>query len=479
MTTTTAAPAYTQSPSPLDVLRRTVVGPVLEPGDAGYDEEIAAWNRITTHRPPVVVGACCADDVAATVRFAIKYGYSVAVQATGHGASFPVTDGILITTKRMDSVSVDVQRGVARIGAGAKWAHVVAATTPYGLAPLSGSTTDVGAVGYTLGGGMGPLGRRYGFAADRVRSLEVVTGDGKLRTITADDDTGLFWGLRGGKGNLGIVTAMEVDLVLQPRLYGGAIFYAADDAAAVMKAWSKWVETVPDEMTSSVALLRLPDLEFVPAELRGKLTLHLRIAYTGTATDGEWLVAPLRKVATPVLDMVRDMPFAEVDSIHMDPLDPQPAWHDGRLLASFNDVAVDALIETAGPGVNVPLIFAEVRHMGGALGRPAAIPNAVAGREGAFSLFILGPGALEIEPVVAAAGGRVIDALRPWHTGGRLYNFLGTTDVGPAAVAKAYPHEVAARMQELKDRFDPHGLFRHGHALATRSIPTQPQGGPR
>src|SRR4051794_24563472 len=478
MTTTTAAPASNQ-PFPtsdtneLDALRRVVAGPVFEPADAGYDDEVAAWNRITTPRPPIVVGALCADDVAATVRYAIRHGLPVGVQATGHGASIPVNDGILISTKRMTSVSVDVQRGTARIGAGAKWAHVVAMTAPYGLAPLSGSTTDVGAVGYTLGGGMGPLGRRYGFAADRVRAVEIVTGDGKLRTVTADDDSGLFWGVRGGKGNLGIVTAIEVDLVLQPRLYGGAIFYAADDAATVMKAWSKWVETVPEEMTSSVALLRLPDLEFVPEPLRGKLTLHLRIAYTGTATDGEWLVAPLRKVATPIIDMVRDMPFAEVDSIHLDPTDPQPAWHDGRLLASFDDDAVDALIGVAGPSVDVPLIFAEVRHMGGALGRPAQVPNAVAGREGAFSLFVLGPGAPQIAPAAAAAGSRVIDALRPWHTGGRLFNFLGTTDVGAKAVANAYPSDVAARLQELKDRFDPHGIFTHGHALAGRSIPSQ------
>src|SRR3954454_6867202 len=391
MTTTTAAPAPIASPSPFHTLRRQVCGPVLEPGDPDYAAEIAAWNMSTTHAPQVVVGAECAEDVALAVRFAARHHLAVAVQATGHGASFPITDGLLITTKRMTHVSVDVQSGTARIGAGAKWAQVVAAAAPYGLAPLSGSSSDVGAVGYTLGGGMGPLGRRYGFSADRVRSVEIVTGDGKLRTVTADDDSGLFWGLRGGKGNLGIVTALEVDLVLQPRLYGGAIFYAADDASAVLHAWSKWVATVPEEMTSSVALLRLPDMEFVPEPLRGKLTLHLRIAYTGEACIGEKLVAPLRAVAVPVIDMVRDMPFTETDSIHMDPTDPMPAWHDGRLLHSFPAEAVDALFAAAGPDVDVPLVFAEVRHMGGALGRPAAVPNAVAGREGAFSLFVLGP----------------------------------------------------------------------------------------
>src|SRR3954447_12572335 len=468
MTTTTAAPANTQSPSPIDILRRQVAGPVFEPGDSGYDAEISAWNLMTTHRPPIVVGARCAEDVAAAVRFALQHDLSVAVQATGHGASFPVNDGILITTKRMTHVSVDVQYGIARVEAGAKWAHVVEATAPYALAPLLGSTSDVGAVGYTLGGGMGPLGRKYGFAADRVRSLEIVTGDGKLRTISADSEPGLFWGLRGGKGNFGVVTAMEIELVLQPRIYGGAIFYDAADAATVLHAWREWVETVPEEMTSSVALLRLPDAEFVPEPLRGKLTLHVRIAYTGEACNGEKLVAPLRAAATPMIDMVRDMPFAEVDSIHMDPTDPLPAWHDGRLLHDFAADAVDALVATAGPDVDVPLIFAEVRHMGGALGRQAAVPNAVAGRDAAFFVFVLGPAAPGLTEAVKAAGTRVLDALAPWHTSGRLYNFLGTTDAGPAAAAAAYKPEDAARLLELKDRFDPHGMFRHGHALGTR-----------
>src|SRR3954454_11757974 len=299
MTTTTAAPADTQYPSPLDALRRQVAGPVLEPGDADYDAEVATWNQITTHRPPIVVGAVCADDVQAAVRYAVKHRLSVAVQATGHGASFPVTDGILITTKRMTNVAVDVQRGTARFGAGAKWAHVIEASAPYGLAPLSGSTSDVGAVGYTVGGGMGPLGRRYGFSADRVRSIEIVTGDGKLRTITADDDSGLFWGIRGGRSNLGIVTAMEIDLVLLPRLYGGGIFFDGADASTVVHAWREWVQTVPEEMTSSIALLRLPDIEQVPPPLRGRLTVHLRIAYVGEPCWGEKLVAPMRAAATP------------------------------------------------------------------------------------------------------------------------------------------------------------------------------------
>jgi hypothetical protein len=223
-------------------------------------------------------------------------------------------------------------------------------------------------------------------------------------------------------------------------------------------------------MTSSVALLRLPDIEQVPPPLRGRMTLHLRIAYIGEPCVGEKLVAPLRAVATPIVDMVRDMPFTETDSIHLDPVEPQAAWHDGRLLASLPAEAVDALVATAGPEVDVPLIFAEVRHMGGALGRPAAVPNAVAGRDAAFSLFVLGPAAPDLTPAVATAGARVIEAMAPWQTSGRLVNFLGVTDEGPAAVASAYRPEDLARLQELKARFDPQGLFRQGHALRARAV---------
>ena len=465
MTTTTAAPATTTQTSTFESLRRVVAGPVLTPDDPAYAGEAAAWNRITTHSPVAIVGATCADDVAETVRFAIRSQLSVGVQATGHGASFPVTDGILITTNRMQDVCVDPQRKTARIGAGVKWARVIEAAAPYGLAPLSGSTSDVGVVGYIVGGGMGPLGRRYGFAADRVRSVEIVTGDGKLRTVTADDDTGLFWGIRGGKGNLGIVTAIEIDLVPVARLYGGAIFYPGDAAGPVLHAWREWVQTVPEEMTSSVALLRLPDIDEVPPPLRGQLSVHLRIAYLGSAEDGERLVAPLRAAATPIVDMVRDMPFTETDSIHMDPVEPQAGWHDGRLLHDFTAESVEALVATAGPDVDVPLIMAEVRHMGGALGRPAVVPNAVAGRDAAFSLFVLGPMFPGLEQAVPAAAAAVIDALSPWHANGRLVNFLGTTDDGPAAVAAAYPTGVAFRLLELADRFDPYRLFRHGHTI--------------
>lgn len=461
MTTTSAAPAATASLSILETLRRATTGPVLLPGDPAYLAEVAAWNTKTSHRPAIVVGAASADDVVAAVRHSIRHRLPIAVQATGHGAGTALDGGILVTTRRMTGISVDPRRGVARIAAGAKWAQVIAAAAPYGLAPLSGSASDVGAVGYTVGGGLGPLGRRYGFAADRVRSVEIVTGDGRLRAIGADDDTGLFWGIRGGKGNFGIVTALDVDLVPVARLYGGGIFFAGEHAASVLHAWRTWVAGVPEEMTSSVALLRLPDADHVPPPLRGRLSVHLRIAYVGDAVIGGQLVAPMRGAAPALMDTVRDMAFTETDSIHMDPVEPLPVWSKGALLSELTPAAVEALLDTAGPNVEVPLIVTEVRHMGGALARPPSVPNAVSGRTAAFSVFAVGPGVPGLEQGVAAAAHRVLDALAPWQATERLLNFLGPEE----NAATAYPPDIAARLQELKGRFDPHALFRHGHTL--------------
>jgi hypothetical protein len=297
-----------------------------------------------------------------------------------------------------------------------------------------------------------------------VRSVEIVTGDGRLRTIGADDDTGLFWGIRGGKGNFGIVTALDVDLVPVARLDGGGIFFAGEHAASVLHAWRTWVAGVPEEVTSSVALLRLPDADHVPLQLRGRLSMHLRIAYIGDAVIGEQLVAPMRAAAPALMDTVRDMPFTETDSIHMDPVEPLPVWSTGALLSELTPAAVEALLDTAGPNVEVPLIVTEVRHMGGALARPPVVPNAVSGRNAAFSVFAVGPGVPGLEQAVAAAAHRVLDALAPWRAPERLLNFLGPEE----NASTAYPPRIAARLQELKGRFDPHALFRHGHTLTAR-----------
>ena len=195
-----------------------------------------------------------------------------------------------------------------------------------GLASLHGSSPSVGAIGYTAGGGIPLLAREYGFAADHVRAVELVTADGRLRRLTEDEDPDLFWAVRGGKGNFGVITAMEIGLVPRNRLYGGGLFFPGERAAEVLSSWREWSLTVPENMSTSLALLRLPPLPEVPEPLRQGLAIHVRIAYTGSAGEGEKLVAPLRSLGARVLDTVAEMPYAAVPSIHMDPPEPIPHY---------------------------------------------------------------------------------------------------------------------------------------------------------
>ncbi|GAA2549382.1 FAD-binding oxidoreductase [Pseudonocardia hydrocarbonoxydans] len=444
-------------------LAARVRGPVLDATDPRLPAEVAAFNTTHTARPAVVVGATDAADVAAAVHWAGEQGTSVSVQSTGHGLMSDLAGSVLVSTRRMAEVTVDPVARTARVGAGVRWGRVIEAAAPHGLAPLNGSSSHVGVVGYTLGGGLGPMARRYGFAADHVRAVELVTAAGGIRRVGATSDPELFWALRGGKGNFGIVTAMEFDLMPVARLYGGGIFFPGDAAAELLHTYRTWVDTLPEETTTSIALLRLPPLPELPEPLRGRFVVHLRFAHLGSADEGAALLAPMRAAAPAVMDLVAEMPYAAVDSIHMDPTDPMPTWERGTTLRELPAAAVDELLAIAGPDVEVPLIMVELRHLGGAVGRPARVPDAVAGRGAAFTLFALGPMAGPLAETMPAITQSVVDRMAPWAARGALLNFLGAA--GPDRVARLWDDTDRARLLAVKERLDPTGVFRHGHAL--------------
>ncbi|HEV7187415.1 MAG TPA: FAD-binding oxidoreductase, partial [Blastococcus sp.] len=314
----------------VDDLRSQVRGPVLAAGDDGLADEVSAWNVAVQHTPAVAVGATCAADVVAAVGWAVAHDLRVAVQATGHGPVRNACGSLLITTRRMQGVHIDPDRRIARVQAGVRWAAVMQAAAEHGLAGLCGSSSDVGVVGYTLGGGMGSFGRRYGFAADHVTAVEMVTADGVLRRVTADSEPELFWAVRGGKGNFGVVTALEFGLVPVPSLFGGGLFFAGDDAPALLHRFREWAPTLPEEVGTSIAILRLPDLPELPPPLRGQTVVHVRFAYAGTDhTLAERLLSPMKVAGTILLGFVGPMRTDELDAIHMDPKDPMPAWEKG------------------------------------------------------------------------------------------------------------------------------------------------------
>jgi hypothetical protein len=312
---------------------------------------------------------------------------------------------------------------------------------------------------------VGPLGRRYGFCADTVQAVEIVTADGLLRRLTADSEPDLFWAARGGKGNFGIVTAVELELFPLQSLVAGAMFFAAEDAAAVLHAYREWAPTMPEEVTTSVAILRLPPLEELPPPLQGQTVVHVRYCYAGDdVAEGERLIEPMREAGRVVLGFVHPMLPGEMDSIHMDPVDPLPAWEKGMGLAELTAETVDALLAVAGPQLDVPLIMVEIRQLGGALARSPRVPNAVAGRGAAWTAYVVAPGIPELSGVVPMLGRGVLDALRPWASQECPLNHLGEVS-GPAEVAAIYPPAVIDRLREIKQAVDPNRVFSFGWAI--------------
>ncbi|MEU4428178.1 FAD-dependent oxidoreductase [Actinoplanes sp. NPDC024001] len=447
---------------------RGLRGRALLPGDPGYAEEIKTYNLVQVPDPGLIIAAETAGDVQIAVRIAAKRGAPIAVLATGHQPSVPIgRDAVLITTRALRGVTVDARRRLARAEAGALWQHVVEKAAPAGLAPLNGSTPIVGVVGYTLGGGLSPtLGRRYGYAADHVRSIDVVTADGRLRTVTAKSDPELFFGLRGGKSNFGVVTAVEFGLFPVTSFYGGSILFAGADAGRLLHAYRRWVRTVPDAMSSSVALMRIPDLPSFPPPLRGQSVASLRIAWSGEAAAGAALVRPLREAAAPIMDMVAEQPYAAFPAIHSDPVDPIPAYERTALLRELSGDTVDALLAAAGPDAPFPITMVEVRHLGGALARPPRHPSAVSHRDAAFTLFIASIAGPDQAAATRAAEAEIIRALRPWSTGGSYINFMSVDEASADAVRHAYRPDVHRRLRHLKRRVDPANLLRLNHNIA-------------
>lgn len=439
---------------PVTDLVAAVAGPVLTPDHPDYAAEIAGFNLAVAAAPAVVVGATGAQDIATAVAWAADAGLRVTVQATGHGLTDDLAGTLLVSTRRLNRVSIDPVGATATVGAGARWRAVIDAAAPHGLAPLNGSSSAVGAVGYTLGGGLGLLARRFGFAADRVRSLTVVTGDGEIRVVDHDHDSDLFRSIRGGKVGFGIVVEMTIDLVRVRRLVGGGIFFPGTAAAAVLQAWRLWAPALPVEAGTSVALLRLPPDPALPPPLQGQFVVHLRYTHLGDAAAAQALIAPMRGVAPVLADTVGELPYPAIDAVHMDPTTPLPAYDHGVGVRQLPAEAVDAIVATAGAGSGSAVTMVELRLLGGALADPA--PSAVPGRENPFQVYVLGVPAGPAGAGVPAQVEAVINALRPWAAAG-VPNFLGLG--GTADVGRLWSAGQRAELAAVARRYDPQGLF--------------------
>jgi FAD/FMN-containing dehydrogenase len=449
-----------------DGLAAEVGGPVLLPGDDGYAEETTGFNVIVTHRPAVIVGAKDVYDVQAAVRFANAHGLPVGVVSTGHGPSYAIDDAVLITTHRMTGMTVDATTRTARVEAGVRWEQAVAGTTRAGLAPLPGSSPTVGVVGYTLGGGLSvTMGRAYGWAADHVRSIEVVTADGELHQVSDDSEAQLFWALRGGKSNFGVVTSMEFALFPVARLYAGSMIYAGEHAAAVLHAYQRFAARTPDEVTSSVALLRTPDVPAVPALVRGKLTAHVRISYLGSEKDGRELIAPLREAAPTLADDIRERPYGEFAAISPNPPGPMVSVDRFANLDALTPETVEAILAVAGPGTDCRIGLVDLRQLGGALSERTEAPNAVVNRTAGFVVFTTTQVAPAEAEARAGAGLELMERLEPWLSRRRIPNFLAPSDATVEGTRGAYDDATYERLRSVKTTYDPRNVFRFNHNI--------------
>jgi FAD binding domain len=442
-----------------DALPQRITGVVAFPEEDAYQRS-TPWNLAVPVKPCAVVFASNARDVDETVRFAAERGLTVAVQATGHGAIPLGPETILVHTGELTDCIVDPQSRTARVGAGATWQHVLDAATSHGLAPACGSAPSVGVVGFLTGGGIGPLVRSVGLSSDHVRAFELVTGSGDVLRVTPEQHGDLFWGLRGSKSTLGIVTAVEIDLLPIAEFCGGALYFDGSGAAEVVRAWQGWSAALPENVNTSIALLQLPELPEIPPPLAGRFTVAVRYTALGSARDAERLLAPMREVATPLIDAVTVLPYAAIGAVHADPPNPMPVHEGHALLREFTPEAVDALLAVAGPATGSVQTVVELRLLGGAMARPARHRSAFCHRDAAYTLSTIGALVLPIAELVPAHAAAVVDALAPWSTGGQLPNFGPPAD--PARLTQCYDEDTLYWLAALAERYDPAGVLRVG-----------------
>lgn len=445
-----------KSEASLLALQDKILGAVLTPGNDGYDEARRTWNLAITHDPAVIIVAQSASDIIAAVRFAKSLDLKIAVQATGHGPTLPANQCMLIVTSAMIGVSVDVDSKTAWIEAGAKWGKVLSLAQAAGLTPLLGSSSDVGAIGYTVGGGLGWLSRKYGLSVDSVNFFELVTVDGVLLRASQVENSDLFWGLCGGGGNLGVITGMEIQLYPVKTVFGGNLIYPSEAAQEVFTRYKEWIASAGDELTSSIALANFPILPIVPEFLQGKSVVLVRGCYCGSVEEGKALLQPWLDWMSPIANLWREMTFEEVDTISNDPKDPMPFLVTNVILRELTtevgDILIRSTFSTQEPS---PLLFAEIRQAGGAIAQVDQDANAYSQRDASLILQMVGiiPSP-EMRHSLMNVTGEVKKELQPYLSGGVYLNFLDGEEKW-MHTKEAFSANALQKLTRLKHRYDP------------------------
>jgi FAD/FMN-containing dehydrogenase len=446
-------------------LRGLLDGRLHLPGDPGYDAARLPWNVAVDQRPAAVAFPRTAAEVGAVVRAAAENGLRVAPQSTGHNAgplaARGLDDVVVVRTSEMGTAVADPVRGIVRVEGGAVWEPAVEAAAAHGRAVLHGSSPDVGIAGYSLGGGIGWYARRLGLATNSLTAVELVIADGSLVRADARTNPELFWALRGGGGSFGVVTALEFKMYDVQTAYAGMLVWDLSRLEPVLREWAAWGPDAPDEVTTSLRAMRVPPMPDVPEPLRGRELVMIDGAVLGSDERGEQLLAGLRALR-PEIDTFGRAPAKSLVRLHMDPEGGAPFVSDTAMLGAFPEAAIDAFVAEVGPGAPTSLLLAELRQLGGALGRPHEGGGVLSHLDASFVAFA---GTIAATPEMGARGHadatRLTAALAPFANGRQYLNFA-ENPVDPRA---AYDEGVWTQLKGIRSAVDPHGMFAANHPV--------------
>ena len=453
-------------------LEASMRGRVIRPGDSDYDEARALWNGSHDKRPALILQCAGTADVLKAVEFVCSQDLPVAVRGGGHSiAGFSsVDDGVVIDLSAMNAVTVDPIAHRATAQGGATWAHVDHETQAFGLAVTGGLVSSTGVGGFTLGGGIGWLMRKYGLAADNLVGADVVTADAQLVHASATDNPDLFWALRGGGGNFGIVTSFEFELHhVGPTVMAGLLFFPPEAASAVVTGWRKLTETMPDELTSLVNLTTAPPVPFLPEAVHGKPIVVVGAMYSGSLDTAEAAVAPLRTLAEPIVDLVGPVPYVAMQQA-LDPLWGAGAqnYFTSELLEKLPDAAIDTLL-TQWMSKPSPESELHIQHAGGAIGRVDAAATAFSYRSAAYIVNIIAKATDSSDFAVHTDWARTTRSAVSRYGDDAMYvNFTG--EATPDQVRASYPPATFARLVDVKRRYDPNNMFRFNQNISPHPL---------